>query len=466
MDLFRKKDIYTLTENYTLSRCLSAFDLILLGIGAIIGAGIFIITGVVAATHTGPAIIFSYIIAGFACLFSALCYAELSTSIGGCGSAYGYAYVGFGELVAWVVGWDLLLEYSISVSAVAVGWSSYLSDILLALKIHFPYELAHGPDLGGTINLLAVAIIFVLTALLIIGVKTSTRANNIIVLVKISVILLFIMVALMHVDASNWRPFMPFGWEGVSKGASLIFFAYIGFDAVSTTAEEVINPQRALPIGIIGSLFISTLLYVIVSGLLTGIVPYTTLNNASPMSQALMAIGFKAIAGIVSVGAIAGLTTVMLVLFYGLSRVFFAMARDGLLPRYFSILHPKTQTPVRIILFCGILIGFIAALLPIKLLAELVNIGTLFAFTMVCMGVLILYYTSPNLNRPFRTPLMPYVPIMGIISCLYLIINLPWVTILRFLIWFTAGMVIYFFYGIKNSVLNQGLDGKPRFSLK
>ncbi|TAL63931.1 MAG: amino acid permease [Legionella sp.] len=456
MDLLRKKDIHSSFEqSETLVRCLSAFDLTLLGIGAIIGAGIFVITGVVAATHTGPAIILSYIIAGFACLFSALSYAELATSIGGCGSAYGYVYVGFGELIAWIVGWDLLLEYSISISAVAVGWSSYFNNLLLSLNIHLPQYLVLGPYSGGVINLFAAFIIMVLCGLLIWGAKLSTQINNVIVAVKLSVILVFIIIATMHVETNNWVPFAPFGWAGITKGASLIFFAYIGFDAVSTTAEEVINPQRDLPIGIIGSLLISTILYIVVSGLLTGIVSYKVLNVASPISYALILIGYNTAAAIIGIGAIAGLTTVMLVLFYGLSRIFFAMARDGLLPLYFSALHEKTKTPVRIIILSSVIIAFIAAFIPIGTLAELVNVGTLVAFTMVCCGVLILHYTKPSLPRPFKTPFMPYVPLLGILSCLYLIINLPWFTILRFIVWFIMGLIIYFSFSYQRSLLNK-----------
>ncbi|MCL9684340.1 amino acid permease [Legionella maioricensis] len=454
MDLFRKKDIQT-EKSAVLLRCLSAFDLTLLGIGAIIGAGIFVITGVVAATDAGPAIVLSYIITGFACLFTALSYAELATSIGGCGSAYGYAYVGFGELIAWIIGWDLLLEYSISIAAVAVGWSSYFNSLLLSLNIEIPKLLLQGPGTGGIINSLALIIIGLLALMLIGGAKISTRFNNIIVCIKLSVILLFIIIAATHVETKNWVPFMPFGWAGIAKGASLIFFAYIGFDAVSTTAEEVINPQRDLPIGIIGSLFIATILYIVVSGLLTGIVSYKLLNVASPISYALILIGYKTAASIISIGAIAGLTTVMLVLFYGLSRIFFAMARDGLLPDYFAALHEKTQTPARIILFCALLIGFVAALVPMGTLAELVNIGTLVAFAMVCSGVLILHYTKPDLPRPFKTPCMPYVPILGILSCLYLIINLPWFTIFRFIVWFVIGMFIYCIFGYKHSMLGK-----------
>lgn len=454
MNLLRKKDIHTISvEDGTsnLMRCLTGFDLTLLGIGAIIGAGIFVLTGVVAATKAGPAIILSYIIAGLACLFSALSYAELATAIGGCGSAYGYAYVGFGEIIAWIVGWDLLLEYSMTVATVAVGWSSYMKSLLQAISIRIVNAVSLGPNI--TVDFLALSIISVVSVLLIWGVRSTTRFNNTIVGVKLLVILLFIVVASTHIHPSNWHPFMPFGWLGVAKGASLIFFAYIGFDAVSTTAEEVVNPQRNLPIGIIGSLSVSTLLYIVISGLLTGMVSYRTLDVASPISDALIAIGYRGIAGVISVGALAGLTTVILVLFYGLSRIFYAIARDGLLPKYFSVLHAKTQTPMRIIVLCGIWIGAISALFPINLLTELVNIGTLVAFTLVCLGVLILRHTRPDMHRPFKTPGMPYVPILGMVCCLYLIANLPWLTILRFVVWFIFGMGIYFFFGRKHSVL-------------
>lgn len=453
MDLLRKKEIQA-SSNKVLLEYLSALDVMLLGIGAIIGAGIFVVTGVVAATQTGPAIIFSYIIAGLACGFSALSYAELATSIGGCGSAYGYAYAGFGELIAWIIGWDLLLEYSVSIAAVAVGWSSYFNDILRAIPIHIPYYLLHGPIDGGTINLFALLIVFLLSILLSLGVKSSAHANNIIVIIKLLVILLFIIIAATHIDTANWTPFMPYGFAGVAKGASLIFFAYIGFDAVSTTAEEVIEPQRALPIGIIGSLIVSSIIYMVVSGLLTGIVPYTQLNVASPISHALILIGYKTCAGIIGVGALAGLTTVMIVLFYGLSRIFFAMARDGLLPTYFAKLNLQTKSPIRIILFCALTVATTAALLPIQTLADLVNIGTLVAFTMVCGGVLILRHTKPDLPRTFKTPFMPYTPILGMVCCIYLIIHLPGLSLLRFVIWFLAGIVIYFLFSRKHSVLN------------
>lgn len=454
MDLFRKKEINTSFESEShLVQCLTAFDLTFLGIGAIIGAGIFILTGVVAATDAGPGVVFSYILAGFACVFAALSYAELAASIGGCGSAYGYAYTGFGELIAWIVGWDLLLEYAISVSAVSVGWSSYANDFLMAIKINLPKVLIHGPTDGGIFNFLACSIIAILTALLIWGVKSSARVNNIMVLIKLFVVILFIIVATREVNPSNWSPFLPFGWTGVVKGASLIFFAYIGFDAVSTAAEEAINPQRDLPIGIIGSLFICTILYIIVAGLLTGIAHYSTLDVASPISHALLVLGHKTIAGFISIGAVAGLTTVMLVLFYGLTRIMFAMTRDGLLPQIFSKTNEYTHTPIRVILLCGILMASLSGFAPIHVLAELVNVGTLFAFLIVCAGVLYLHYKNPSMHRPFRTPGMPYVPILGIISCFYLMIHLPLITLIRFAIWMLVGLIIYFAFSYSHSSL-------------
>jgi APA family basic amino acid/polyamine antiporter len=455
MDWLRKKAINNGDKtDSNLAQCLTAFDLVLLGVGAIIGAGIFVLTGIVAAADAGPAIIISYVIAGFACAFAALSYAELASSIGGCGSAYGYAYAGFGELVAWIVGWDLLLEYSISVSAVSVGWSSYFNDFLLALKIHLPSNLHQGFADGGYFNLSAFSIIIFLGLLLICGVKSSSRANNVMVLVKLAVILLFIAIASTEVKTQYWSPFMPFGWEGVIKGASLIFFAYIGFDAVSTAAEEAVNPQRDVPIGIIGSLVLCTVLYIIVAGLLTGITPYQTLNVSSPISRVMLNLGHKFVAAMVGVGAIAGLTTVMLVLYYGLSRIFLAMARDGLLPRYFAVTNSSTKSPVRIIVVCGVVMAFLSAFIPMHELAELVNIGTLFAFIIVCIGVIILRYTHPNLPRPFKTPLMPWIPALGALTCAYLIFHLPGVTMLRFVIWMAIGMVIYFFYGRFSSQLN------------
>lgn len=454
--LFRTKPVPDLYEQFgvKLRACLTATDLTFLGVGAIIGAGIFVLTGFAAATQAGPAIVFSYIIAGLACAFAALSYAELASTVGGCGSAYGYAYASMGELAAWIIGWDLILEYAVSVSAVAVGWSGYAQNMLTGLGIVVPDQLLKSPFDGGFLNLPALLIVLFISALLIIGVKSTARFNKIMVIIKLSVIAIFIFIALKNVNPVHWHPFMPFGFQGVMSGAALVFFAYIGFDAVSTTAEEVIDPKRDMPIGIIASLSICTLLYIAVSGLLTGIVPYPTLNVSSPISQALLSIGYRSAASLVAVGAIAGLTTVILVMYYGLTRVFLAMSRDGLLPKIFSQVNPKTQTPIRIIVWSGILMSLFSAFIPIHELAELVNIGTLAAFVIVCVGVIILRYRQPNLERPFKTPFMPIIPLLGVGFCLYLILHLNSVTWWRFLIWLGLGLVIYFAYSRFHSRLN------------
>lgn len=452
--LRKKPNIAHDAAHSDLLRCLSAWDLTLFGIGAIIGAGIFVLTGIAAATKAGPSIIFSFVLSGLACGFAALSYAELASSIGGCGSAYNYAYVGLGELPAWIIGWDLLLEYALSVSTVASGWSHYFHSILLSIGWHIPYALLHTPGDGGILNLPALIIVLLVMALLAIGVKMSARFNATMVAIKLLVIAVFIIVAIKHFNPAYWHPFAPFGWKGVMSGAALIFFAYIGFDAVSTTADEVVNPGRDLPIGIIASLVICTLLYIVVSGLLTGMVSYTSLNVSSPISHALLEVGARVIAGLVAVGAIAGLTTVILVMYYGLTRVFLAMARDHLLPKYFEHIHPQTRTPVRIILSTGCVVSIFSALIPISELAELVNIGTLIAFAIVCTGVIILRYMYPNMHRPFKTPLFPVIPILGIFSCLYLTINLPGETWIRFIIWMALGFIVYFAYSRFRSKLN------------
>ncbi|HEY4732061.1 MAG TPA: amino acid permease, partial [Gammaproteobacteria bacterium] len=378
MSLFRTKpinqDAYCDTG---LRRCLGAFDLTLLGIGAIIGAGIFVLTGMAAATKAGPAIVLSYVVAGLACTFAALAYAELAAMVGGCGSAYGYAYAGFGEIIAWLIGWDLILEYGVATPAVAIGWSGYVNNALAAMNIHLPPALLSAPGAGGVINLPAALIIVILGILLTIGVHMSARFNAAMVLVKLIAIVVFVAIAFANVDPAHWQPFMPFGWEGVMGGAALIFFAYIGFDAVSTAAEEAVNPQRDLPIGILASLAICTIIYILVSALLTGVAPYTSLNTASPVAEVLLNLGHKGASALVAAGAIAGLTTVMLVLYYGLTRIFLAMSRDGLLPPVFAAIHSGTKTPVRIILISGLLMALIAGFLPIGVVAELVNIGTL-----------------------------------------------------------------------------------------
>lgn len=448
----------------SLHRCLSAWDLTFLGIGAIIGTGIFVLTGIAAATQAGPAVILSFIIAGFACVFAALSYAELSAAVGGCGSAYGYAYAAFGELFAFIIGWDLLLEYGISVAAVANGWSGYLNKALTAIAIPLPEALTKAPKLGGIINLPASLIILVLMVLLIIGVKQSAKANNAMVFVKLITIAVFVSVAVFNVHPENWHPFMPFGWfeslpngktTGVLAGASLVFFAYVGFDAVSTAAEEAQNPQKDLPFGIITSLVFCTLVYILVAGLLTGVVHYSNLNVESPVAHALSLLGFNWASALISTGVISGLTTVMLVLYYGLTRIIYAMSRDGLLSAFFSKVNAHTQTPIRIIVLCGILMALIAGLMPLGDLAELVNIGTLAAFAFVCLGVIILRVTHPDMHRPFRSPFSPLFPVLGMLSCGGLMAFLPAITWLRFVVWLVVGLIVYFTYSFQNSQLNE-----------
>ncbi|MBB1089703.1 amino acid permease [Rhodopseudomonas palustris] len=436
-----------------LRRVLGPIDLTLLGIGAIIGAGIFVLTGVAAATQAGPSIILSYAVAGIACTFSALAYAELAAAVGGCGSAYGYSYAGLGELVAWIIGWDLILEYGVATAAVAIGWSSYVNNALSAMGLALPELLTKTPVQGGWINLPAALIVLILAFLLSLGVRESVRVNTIMVVVKLLAITLFIGVALSHIEPANWTPFMPFGWEGVMGGAAVIFFAYIGFDAVSTAAEEARNPQRDLPIGILLSLGICTLIYIIVAGLLTLVVAYPTLNVGSPVADVMLRLGYPWAAGLVATGAIAGLTTVMLVLYYGLTRVFLAMSRDGLLPPVFARVHSKTRTPIRVIMVSGVLMAAIAGFTPISDVAELVNIGTLAAFFLVCIGVVMMRRSHPDLPRPFLSPGAPIVPLLGALSCLFLMVNLSAITWLRFGIWLALGLVIYFAYSRYHSSL-------------
>ncbi|MEQ1530699.1 MAG: amino acid permease [Methylococcales bacterium] len=464
LKIFRTKQIRSIDViDHGLKRCLSAWDLAFLGVGAIIGTGIFVLTGIAAATQAGPAVVLSFIIAGVACAFAALSYAELSAAVGGCGSAYGYSYAAFGELFAFIIGWDLLLEYGISVAAVANGWSGYFNDALKAIGLPLPEMLTKAPKLGGYINLPATLIIFVLMALLIIGVKHSAKFNNVMVAVKLTTIAIFIGVAAFNVHPENWQPFMPFGWfqslpdgktTGVLAGSSLVFFAYVGFDAVSTAAEEAKNPQRDLPFGIVASLVFCTIIYIVVAGLLTGVVNYTDLNVSSPVAHALILLGYNWASALISTGVIAGLTTVMLVLYYALTRIIFAMSRDGLLSSFFSDVHEKTHTPVRVIVVCGVIIAIVAGFIPLGDLAELVNIGTLAAFALVCLGVIVLRITKPDMPRPFVTPFSPLFPVLGILMCGALMGFLPLMTWLRFVIWLLIGLVIYFAYSMRHSKLN------------
>lgn len=451
--MLRRKPIGHTYDHAPLLRSLTAMDLTLMGIGAIIGAGVFVLTGIAAATKAGPAIVLSYCFAGLASMFAALAYAELASSIGGTGSAYSYAYTGFGEFIAWIIGWNLILEYVMCVSTVAIGWSGYVANLFEAFHIHLPTSVTKNPFDGGIMNLLASGIIIALAILLSVGAKLSARFNAVIVFIKLITIAIFIAVASTNVEITNWTNFFPFGWLGVMQGAALVFFAYVGFDALSTTVEEAIEPQRSIPISIISSLLICTVIYIIVSALLTGIVPYTALNVQSPVSEALLIIGHHTAAGFIAAGAIAGLTTVMLVMFYGLSRIFLAMARDGLLPKSIASIHPQTHSPIKIILIAGVMMAIISGIAPIDRAAELVNIGTLSAFTFVCGGVIIFRHTHPDLHRPFKLPLNPLIPILGVLSCSYLMFSLPGVTWWRFLIWTIVGVGIYFIYGQRHSTL-------------
>ncbi|MGH8505136.1 MAG: amino acid permease [Stenotrophobium sp.] len=471
MSLFRTKAINTdLMAGSGLKRVLGAFDLTLLGIGAVIGAGIFVLTGIAAAVQSGPALVLSFIIAGIACACAALSYAELAASVGGAGSAYGYSYAGLGELPAWIIGWMLILEYTVSVSAVSVGWSGYVNNALQAVGYGLPDFLMHGPfdklHPGGLINLPAALIIVTLGTLLVIGAKVSARFNSIMVVIKLVAIAIFIGVASFHVDPANWHPFIPpmttdadgvnhFGYQGVMAGAAMIFFAYIGFDAVSTAAEETRNPQRDLPIGILASLAICTILYIVVSGLLTGIVPYDKLNVPSPVAFAMLQIHQNWAAGVISIGAIAGLTTVMLVLYYALTRVFFAIARDGLLPQFFSKVNAGSGSPVRCIVLTGVVIFFLAGFVPLGNLVEVTNIGTLGAFCVVCAGVVVLRRARPDLKRPFKTPYSPLIPLLGIGFSVWLMTYLQKETWMTFGIWLTVGLLIYFGYSRTHSALAQ-----------
>jgi APA family basic amino acid/polyamine antiporter len=445
-----------------LKRCLSAFDLTLLGIGAIIGTGIFVLTGIAAANQAGPAVVLSFVIAGVACAFAALSYAELAASLGGCGSAYGYSYSAFGEFIAWMIGWTLLLEYGMSVAAVANGWSGYFGNALSSMGLELPKAISTHPENGGVVNLPAVVVILFLMGLLIVGAKESARLNAVMVAVKLATIVVFLLAATGEIDTANWSPFMPFGWfertaggetVGVLAGASLVFFAYIGFDAVTTAAEEAHNPQRDLPIGILAALAICTVVYIAVSGVLTGVVSYRELGVSSPVAAALLSLGHRWASGLVAVGVIAGLVTVMLVLYYGLTRIIFAMARDGLLPPFFGEINPRTQTPVKTIVTVGLLCALFAGVLPLGKLAQLVNIGTLFAFVMVCVGVILLRRTQPDLPRPFKLPWNPVIPLLGALSCGALMLFLPGHTWSRFTGWLLAGVAFYFVYSIRHSKL-------------
>jgi len=494
------------TGEHSLKRTLGPVNLITLGIGAIIGAGIFVLTGSAAAQYAGPAIVLSFIFAGVACAFAGLCYSEFASLIPIAGSAYTYGYATLGEIFAWIIGWDLILEYAFGAATVASGWSGYLVSFLQDFGIHISprfiatpgtdlvlynnrweiltkvlpdLQAAHIdpaslPHVHALFNLVAFVAIAIVTAILVIGIKESANFNSAIVIIKVAIVLVFIAIAGQfalahpHLVARNWHPFIPknlgsfgaYGWSGIARAAGVIFFAYIGFDAVSTAAQEARNPQRDMPIGILGSLVICTILYIIVSGLLTGVVSYTTLNVSDPVAVGIDATGIRWGSILVKLGAIAGLGSVMLVMLLGQSRVFYSMSRDGLLPKWAGTVHPRFRTPYISSITVGIFVAIFASLIPIGILGELVSIGTLLAFVIVCAGVWVLRVRKPDLHRPFKTPWVPFVPIMGIVVSLALMASLPFDTWLRLIIWLIIGMFIYFGYGRHHSRVQAAINAK------
>jgi APA family basic amino acid/polyamine antiporter len=503
--LFATKSLDTLmkeasdTGEHCLKRALGPVNLVTLGIGAIIGAGIFVLTGSAASLYAGPAIMLSYVLAGTGCVFAGLCYAEFASMIPIAGSAYTYGYATLGELIAWIIGWDLILEYAFGAATVASGWSSTLVAFLQDYGINLPPQicdvpgaqwvfyqgrwaplstlsmsadqLAGAPRATAAFNLIAFLAILAVTTILIIGIKESANFNTGVVFVKLAAVLTFIAVALPFVlkhpqlAHENWKVFLPpnagsfgaFGWSGVLRGAGVVFFAYIGFDAVSTAAQEARNPQKDMPIGILGSLIVCTILYIVVSGLLTATVHYSRLNIGAPVSLAIRETGVKWGSYVVNAGALAGLSTVMLVMLLGQSRVFYSMANDGLLWKWASDIHPRFRTPWKSTAIVGLAVAIVGSLVPIGSLGQMVSIGTLLAFVIVCAAVWILRIRRPDLERPFRTPWVPFVPIMGIIVSLGLMAGLNGVTWLRLIVWLIIGMVIYFTYGVKHSKVRNSM---------
>ncbi|HLA88975.1 MAG TPA: amino acid permease [Gemmatimonadaceae bacterium] len=493
------------TGTHTLKRTLGALNLTLLGIGAIIGAGIFVLTGQAAAQYAGPGIVLSFVLAGFGCVFAGLCYAEFASLIPIAGSAYTYGYATLGEFFAWIIGWDLILEYLFAASTVAVGWSGYFRELMGQIGVHIPARFALAPlDVAGThtitraamcvdpasgssaldatgrvitaaacqapnevvqgvVNLPAMGLIAFLTIILVIGIKESATFNNIMVLTKLAIVVLVIGFGFMYVNADNWKPFIPentgafgsFGWSGIARGASVVFFAYIGFDAVSTAAQESKNPQRDLPIGILASLAICTVLYILMALVMTGLVHYPDLQTDHPVYVAINAAGpaLKWLTYFINIGAIAGLSSVVLVMLVGQPRIFYSMSRDGLLPAVFGKVHPRFRTPYVSTIITGIVAMAIGGAFPIGLLGQLVSIGTLLAFVIVCAGIIVLRRKRPDLPRPFRTPWVPWVPALGVFFCVLLMVSLPVDTWVRLAVWFVIGMAIYFGYGRHHSKL-------------
>ena len=496
--LFRRKPIAELVPEsdnlHGLRRALGAGDLILLSIGAVIGAGIFSSIGTAAAGEVlpsgevvrygaGPALIISFVLLGVVCGLCALCYAELAAMIPQAGSAYAYSYATLGEFIAWIIGWDLILEYAVGNVAVAIAWSGYFNSLLTGFGIHLPGWLTHGyrtallsanpeihallqtaPRIAGVpilLNVPAFLIVAFVTCLLVYGVKESIRANNVMVLIKLLVLGLFVVVGVQHIDPANYVPFAPNGWTGIHQGAAIVFFAYIGFDAISTAAEETKDPQKNMPIGIIGGLAICTLIYVIVGWVATGIVPYQELRAADPLARALQVAGLTKVSWIVSAGAVVALTAVLLVFQYGQPRIFMAMARDGLLPQWAAKIHPKYRTPVTSTLVTGCIVGLGALIADENEIYDLTNIGTLAAFAIVCLGVLVLRVREPERPRPFRVPMVGAVSLLGAAACVYIMKGLPLHAWERFGIWLVIGLVLYFGYGMRHSRLRGRNGGAP-----
>ncbi|MGB6875942.1 MAG: amino acid permease [Candidatus Acidiferrales bacterium] len=462
------------TGEHSLRRSLGPINLITLGIGAIIGTGIFTLTGVAAAKYAGPAVVLSFVVAGIGCVFAGLCYAEFAAMIPIAGSAYTYGYATLGELVAWIIGWALVLEYAFGAATVAVGWSGYVSSIIGFFGVKLPFNPTpavsfslFGHAISAKVDVFALAAIIVVTAILVIGVRESANFNSAAVMIKVSVVLIFIGLAANFAFANwshmlvNWHPFIPrnlgsfgqYGWSGIMRGATVVFFAYIGFDAVSTAAQEAKNPQKDMPFGILGSLIICTILYILVSGLLTGVKNYTLLNSPAPVADGAAAIGVRWGIVVIDIGAIAGLASVMLVMLLGQSRVLYTMAHDGLLPPWVGKIHPRFRTPYLTSIAVGVLVAFLAAFFNIDFLGELVSLGTLLAFTIVCLGVWVMRVKRPDVPRPFRTPMVPLVPILGIIVCVALMVTGTSPAKIGFIIWLIVGLFIYFGYSRRHSTV-------------
>lgn len=474
--LFARKPVSLVQSQFegeALKRELGPINLVSLGVGCIIGAGIFVITGQAAAAHAGPAIIVSFVIAGFVCAFAGLCYAELASTLPVSGSAYTYAYTIMGEVVAWVMGLLLVLEYGLAASTVAVGWSGYVVSFAADFGLIIPPELAaptgsviqlaDGSSGRALLNLPALLGVAGVTALLVLGVTESAKANNLFVILKVAVLLLFIGIGVFHIQPENLTPFIPpsqggdaFGVQGVFRAAAIIFFAYVGFEAVSTAAAEARNPQRDLPIGILGALAISTLLYMLTAAVLVGIVPYTLLAVPDPMARAVDFIGLGWFAFLIKLGAILGLSSVMLVLIYGQTRIFYTMGRDGLLPPIFSRIHPRRKTPWANTLIVGSAVSLAAATTPISVLGDLVSLGTLAAFAVVCAAVIYLRTTHPEIERPFKVPFYPVIPILGIVTCVFLMAQMPVRNLAMIAVYLVLGLIVYALYGFRKSRIAQG----------